>query len=85
MSSEQIEGLVRFVRVLVRALVGEVVVGDYKNQTLHYYLDSSRRYKCLPTFNQKLPLFVHVKFTSFKQGPSFPVDMKKVRDKPAST
>ena len=84
-SSEQVECLVRFVRVLVRALVGEVVVGNYKNKTLHYFLDILASVHRLPTFNQKLPLFVHVKFTSLKQGPSFPVDMKKVRDEPAST
>lgn len=82
-SSKQVECLVRFVRVLVRALVGEVVVGNYKNKTLHYYLDSLASVHRLPTFNPKLPLFVHVKFISFKHGPSFPVDMKKVHDEPA--
>ncbi len=83
LSSKQVECLVRFVRVLVRALVGEVVVGDYKNKILHYYLDILASVHERATFNQKIPLFVHVELTVPRQGPAFPTDMKKVHNEPA--
>lgn len=85
LSSEQIGGLVRFVRALVRVLTKEIVVDSYTNKLLQYYLDILAPVHGLTIFNQQVPLFVHVEFTSFKQGPSFPVDMKKVRGEPAST
>ncbi len=85
LSSEQIGGLVRFVRALVRVLTKKIVVDSYTNKLLQYYLDILAPVHGLTIFNQQVPLFVHVKFTSFKQGPSFPVDMKKVRGEPAST
>ena len=83
LSSKQVGCLVRFVRVLVRALVGEVVVGDYKNKILHYYLDILASVHERATFNQKIPLFVHVELTVPRQGPAFPTDMKKVHNEPA--
>ena len=84
LSSEQIGGLVRFVRALVRVLTKEIVVDSYTNKLLQYYLDILAPVHGLATFKQQVPRFVHVKFTSFKQGPSFPVDMKKVRDEVAN-
>lgn len=81
LSSEQVECLVRFVRVLVRALVGEVVIGNYKNKILHYYLDVLAPVHELEAFNQQVPRFVHVDLTVPRQGPSFPADMKDVREK----
>ena len=80
LSSEQVECLVRLVRVLVRALVGEIVVGDYKAKLLCYYLDILAPVHELAAFNQQMPHFVHVELTVPKQGPSFPADMKKVHD-----
>lgn len=80
LSSEQIECLVRFVRVLVRVLIGEVVVGDYKNKILRYYLDILASVHELEVFNQQMPRFVHVELTVPRQGPAFPADMKKVHD-----
>ena len=81
LSSEQVECLVRFVRVLVLALVGEVVIGNYKNKILHYYLDILAPVHELEAFNQQVPRFVHVDLTVPRQGPSFPADMKDVREK----
>ena len=80
LSSEQVECMVRFVRVLVRALVGEVVIGDYKDKILRYYLDILAPVHRLETFNQQMPHFVHAELTVSRQGPAFPADMKSVRD-----
>ena len=52
LSSEQVGCLVRFVRALVRALADEVVVGDYKNKILRYYLDILAPVHGLSVFNQ---------------------------------
>ena len=84
LSIEQVGCLVRFVRVFVRALAGEVVVGDYKNKILRYYLDIIAPVHGLSVFNQQMPRFVHVELTVPKQGASFPADLKQVRDKVTS-
>ena len=81
LSSKQVDHLVRFVHVLVRALVGDVVIDRNKDMLLRYYLDVLGPVHGLDTFNQQVPLFVHVKLTSPKQGAAFPVDLKQVRDK----
>ncbi len=81
LSNEQVECLVRFVRVLVRAVVGEVVVGDYKDKKLRYYLDILAPIHGLAVFNQQMPYFSHVELTVPRQGPSFPADIQDVREK----
>ncbi|MYK41064.1 MAG: YgiT-type zinc finger protein [Gemmatimonadetes bacterium] len=81
LSSKQIDYLVRFVRALVRALVGDITIDRNKDLLLRYYLDVLGSVHGLDTFNQQVPLFVHVKLTAPKQGAAFPVDLKQVRDK----
>ena len=81
LSSKQVDYLVRFVHALVCALVGDIVIDRNKEMLLRYYLDVLGPVHGLDTFNQQMPLFVHVKITAPKQGAAFPVDLKQVRDK----
>ena len=81
LSSKQVDHLVRFVHALVRALVGNVVIDRNMDMLFRYYLDVLGSVHGLETFNQQVPLFVHVKLTAPKQGAAFPVDLKQVRDK----
>ena len=85
--SEQVACLVRFVRLLVRALGGDIVVGRNEETLLRfrYYLDVLGPVHGLKLFNQQLPLFVHVKLTAPRQGVGFPANLKQVRDKLALT
>ena len=69
----------------VRALVGDIVIDRNKEMLLRYYLDVLGPVHGLNTFNQQMPLFVHVKLTAPRQGAAFPVDLKQVRDKLALT
>ncbi len=85
LSSKQIDYLMRFVRLLVRALVDEIVVNDYKDRMIRHYLDVLAPVHGLKTFNQQVPRFVHVKLTAPKHGAAFPADLKQVRDKLALT
>ena len=80
LSSKQVDCLVRFVRLLVRALVGEIVVNDYKDRMIRHYLDVLAPVHGLETFNQRAPRFVHVELTAPKHGAAFPADLKQVRD-----
>ena len=85
LSSKQVDHLVRFVHALVRALVGDIVIDRNKDRLLRYYLDVLGPVHGLDTFNQQVPLFVHVKLTAPRQGAAFPADLKQVRDKLALT
>ena len=85
LSSKQVDHLVRFVHALVRALLGDIVIDRNKDMLLRYYLDVLGPVHGLDTFNQQVPLFVHVKLTAPRQGAAFPVDLKQVRDKLALT
>lgn len=60
--------------------MGKIVIDDYQDKMLRCYLDILAPVHKLETFGQQLPNFVHVKLTAPKQGPSFPVDLKNVRD-----
>ena len=80
LSSKQVACLVRFVRLLVRVLVGDIIIDRNKNKLLRYYLDVLGPVHGLDAFNQQVPLFVHVKLTVPKQGAAFPADLKQVRD-----
>ena len=80
LSSKQVDYLGRFVRVIVRALTGEIVIDDYRDKMLRYYLDTLAQVHELATFGQQPPLFVHVKLTVPQKGPAFPVDLKNVRE-----
>ncbi len=80
LSSKQVDHLMRFARVIVRALTGEEVIDDYQDKMLRYYLDILAPVHKLETFGQQPPNFVHVKLTVPKQGPAFLVDLKNVRD-----
>ena len=57
LSSKQIDYLVRFVRALVRALVGDITIDRNKDMLLRYYLDVLGPVHGLDTFNQQVPLF----------------------------
>lgn len=85
LSSKQVDHLVRFVHVLVRALVGDIIIDRNKDMLLRYYLNVLGSVHGLEKFNQQVPLFVHVKLTAPKQGAAFPADLKQVRDKLALT
>ena len=85
LNSKQIACLVRFVRLLVRALSGEITVDDYKTRMVRHYLDALAPVHGLETFDQQVPLFVHVRLTVPRQGAGFPADLKQVRDALAST
>ena len=80
LSSKQVDCLTRLVCVIVRALTGKIVIDDYQDKMLRYYLDILAPVHGLNTFGQQPPNFVHVKLTVTKQGPGFPVDLKNVRD-----
>lgn len=80
LSSKQVVCLVRFVCVLVRALSGEMVVSDYKNNMLRHYLDILAPVHGQPTFNQQEPCFVQVEFKVPRCGAGFPADLRQVRD-----
>ena len=85
LSSQQVACLVRFMRLLVRALLGEIVVDDYKTRMIRHYLDALAPAHGLETFGQQAPIFVRVRLTAPRQGAGFPADLKQVRDKLAST
>ena len=80
LSSTQVACLVRFVRLLVRALLGDIIIDRNKDMLLRYYLDILGPVHGLDIFNQQVPLLVHVKLTAPRQGAAFPVDLKQVRD-----
>ncbi len=85
LSGEQVACLVRFVRLLVRALLGDIVVDDYKVKMIRQYLDALAPAHGLATFDQQTLLFVHVRLTVPRQGAGFPADLKQVRNTLAST
>ena len=85
LNSKQIACLVRFVRLLVRALSGEIAVDDYKTRMVRHYLDALAPVHGLETFDQQVPFFVRVRLTVPRQGAGFPADLKQVRDTLAST
>lgn len=76
----QVDGLVRFVRVLARALIGEISVDEYKHRVIRRYLDLLAPLHGLKTFNQQMPQFVRVELTAPRKGPAFPANLKLVRD-----
>jgi len=76
----QIGCLVRFVIALVRALAGVIVVDTCTDNLLRYNLDVLAMAHRLATFNQRMPLIVHVKLTVPKRGDSFPANLKQARD-----
>ncbi len=80
LTSNQIDCLVRFVRALVRALAGEIVVDDHKDRTIQYYLGILAPVIGSDSLMQRTPQFVHVELTAPRQGPAFPADLKFVRD-----
>ena len=80
LTSNQIDCLVRFVRALVRALAGEIVVDDHKDRTIQYYLSILAPLVGSDSLMQRTPQFVHVELTAPRQGPAFPADLKFVRD-----
>ena len=80
LTSNQIDCLVRFVRVLVRALAGEIVVDDHKDRTIQYYLGILAPVIGSDSLMQRTPQFVHVELTAPRKGPAFPADLKLVRD-----
>ena len=84
LNSKQVACLVRFVRLLVRALSGELVIDDYRTRMIHHYLDALAPAHGLETFDQQVPLFVHVGLTVPRQGAGFPADLKQMRDTLAS-
>ena len=85
LSGEQVVCLVRFVRLLVRALLGDIVVDAYKVKMIRQYLDTLAPAHGLATFGQQTLLFVHVRLTVPRQGAGFPADLKQVRNTLAST
>ena len=85
LSSTQVGCLTRLVYVTVRALTGKVVIDNYQDKMLRYYLDILAPVHGLKIFGQQPPRFVHVKLTVPKQGPAFLVDLKNVRDQLART
>ena len=84
LSGEQVACLVRFVRLLVGALLGEIVIDDYKTRMVRRYLDALAPAHGLEVFDQQSPLFVHVRLTAPRQGAGFPADLNQVRDRLAS-
>ena len=80
LSGNQVDCLVRFVRILARALIGETSVDEYKHSVIRHYLDLLAPVHGLKTFNQRMPRFVHVELTAPRKGPAFPADLKQVRD-----
>ena len=80
LSGNQVDGLVRFVRILARALIGEIVVDDYKDRMIRHYLDVLAPVHGLEAFNQQMPRFVHVELNAPRRGAGFRADLKQVRD-----
>jgi hypothetical protein len=80
LSRVQIGCLVRFVVALVRALAGVIVIDSYMDNLLRYHLDVLATAHGLATFNQQMPLLVHVELTVPKQGDSFLANLKHARD-----
>ena len=80
LTSNQVDCLMRFVRVLVRALAGEIVVDDHKDRTIQYYLGILAPVIGSDSLMQRTPQFVHVELTAPRKGPAFPADLKLVRD-----
>ena len=76
----QMDCLVRFVRILARSLIGEISVDAYKHRVIRSYLDVLAPVHGLTTFNQQMPRFVPVELTAPKKGPAFPANLKQVRD-----
>ena len=72
LTSDQIDCLVRFVRVLVRALAGEIVVDDHKDRTIQYYLGILAPVIGSDSLMQRTPQFVHVELTAPRKGARFP-------------
>ena len=85
LSGAQIACLVRFVRLLVGALLNEIIIDDYKTRMVRHYLNALAPAHGLATFDQQMPLFVHVRLTVPRQGAGFPADLKQVRDRLALT
>ena len=52
---------------------------------VRHYLDGLAPAHGLKTFDQHVPLFVHVKLNVPRQGAGFPADLRQVRDTLAST
>ena len=77
---EQVHGLVRFVRILARALIGEITVDEYKRKVIRHCLDLLAPVHGLATFNQQMPRFVRVELTVPRKGPAFPANLKQVRE-----
>lgn len=84
LSGAKMACLVRFVRLLVGALLGEIIIDDYKTRMVRHYLDALAPAHGLATFDQQVPLFVHVRLTVPRQGAGFPADLKQVRNTLAS-
>ena len=84
LSGAQIACLVRFVRLLAGALLGEIIIDDYKTRMVRHSLDALAPAHGLATFDQQVPLFVHVRLTVPRQGAGFPADLKQVRNTLAS-
>ncbi len=80
LTSNQVDCLVRFVRALVRALAGEIVVDDHKDRTIQYYLSILAPLVGSDSLMHRTPQFVHVELTAPRKGPAFPADLKLVRD-----
>ena len=80
LSGNQVDCLVRFVRILARALIGEVSVDEYKHSVIRHYLDILAPVHGLATFNQQMPRFVPVELTAPRKGPAFPANLKQVRE-----
>ncbi|MDE2889085.1 MAG: hypothetical protein OXR72_12820 [Gemmatimonadota bacterium] len=79
-SGDQVDGLARFVRILARALIGEISVDEYKHRVIRRYLDVLAPVHGLKTFNQQMSRFVRVELTAPRKGPAFPANLKQVRD-----
>lgn len=80
LSGFQVSGLVCFVRVLARALIGEISVDNYRHRVIRHYLDLLAPVHGLKTFNQQMPKFVRVELTAPRKGPAFPANLKQVRE-----
>ena len=80
LSRVQLGCLVRFVIALVRALAGVITVDTYMDNLLRYHLDVLATAHGLATFNQQMPLLVHVELTVLKHGDAFPANLKQARD-----
>ena len=77
---DQVDSIVRFVRILARALIGEITVDEYRHRVIRHYLDLLAPVHGLATFNQQMPRFARVELTVPRKGPAFPADLKQVRE-----